>query len=513
MSQIFYSNVDANLQKELNARGLAGKTDRSTEALNFMLGKIANARVTAYSGPNSRSGLAKGTWNILGGETVREGKFLPGGENGYLSDSTLITETIVFNGDLAELKANTAGVDTLRRTGPYLTSVDITVGDHSMGLLNKATLNISIPNPDRDLEDVESIWFYPGRFVRIELEHPDSAVITKLKLTETTLPKRKALLERYKDTGLTPDMIYDQIDDMNRFTFEGLITSFDFSYTDTGQIDATLSLTGTSNVFTDITMFMSPDTQGKKNTTNDIDLNPDFGTNEILTPTAPLPLTEEQYQNSVSPFLLNPSTLEPTSTVTTLYKVIQSNVDSRISQFDPGSVSTGIIPYRANTSKLGPTDQYILYGRPYDATSNDSALNIFLIEQTALAQQQSGSASFEAAVSSSVNLSASLAIYAQQEQSTNFYHRYITLGALISEINKYILIPKISNSVDFPSIICDDIICFSNYLEHLTSCIPDEILLLPTGNNPEDISILSRSKYQCYFYNIDRNIYTIYWNL
>ena len=38
MSQIFYSNVDANLQKELNARGRAGKTDRSTDALNFMFG-------------------------------------------------------------------------------------------------------------------------------------------------------------------------------------------------------------------------------------------------------------------------------------------------------------------------------------------------------------------------------------------------------------------------------------------------------------------------------------------
>ena len=55
MSNIFYSNVDRNLILELNARGLAGKTDRSTSALNFMLGKIANARVTAYSGSSSQT--------------------------------------------------------------------------------------------------------------------------------------------------------------------------------------------------------------------------------------------------------------------------------------------------------------------------------------------------------------------------------------------------------------------------------------------------------------------------
>jgi len=47
---IFYDNVDANLQNELNARGEAGMQDRTNKSLNFMLGKIANVQCTAYEG-------------------------------------------------------------------------------------------------------------------------------------------------------------------------------------------------------------------------------------------------------------------------------------------------------------------------------------------------------------------------------------------------------------------------------------------------------------------------------
>ena len=42
MSDIFYSQLDENLQRELDARAATGKINRSTNALNFMLGKIAN---------------------------------------------------------------------------------------------------------------------------------------------------------------------------------------------------------------------------------------------------------------------------------------------------------------------------------------------------------------------------------------------------------------------------------------------------------------------------------------
>ena len=45
---IFYDNVDANLQEELNARGQAGLMDRTNKSLDFMLAKIANVQLTAY---------------------------------------------------------------------------------------------------------------------------------------------------------------------------------------------------------------------------------------------------------------------------------------------------------------------------------------------------------------------------------------------------------------------------------------------------------------------------------
>ena len=60
-------------------------------------------------------------------------------------------------------------MDRSRRVGPYLTGVDVQIGDHSMGLLNKATLQFSVPNPYRDLDAVENTWFRPGRFIQIEI--------------------------------------------------------------------------------------------------------------------------------------------------------------------------------------------------------------------------------------------------------------------------------------------------------------------------------------------------------
>ena len=45
---IFYSQVKERIQREILARSRAGKTDRSTQSLNYMLGNIANVELTAY---------------------------------------------------------------------------------------------------------------------------------------------------------------------------------------------------------------------------------------------------------------------------------------------------------------------------------------------------------------------------------------------------------------------------------------------------------------------------------
>ena len=62
---------------------------------------------------------------------------------------------------------------------------------------------------------------------------------------------------------------------------------------------------------------------------------------------------------------------------------------------------------------------------------------------------------------------------------STFYNRYITLGALTEIVNTYI-VSKVAGSVSFSKIICDDIICLSNYLPEMVSCIPDDILFLPS---------------------------------
>ena len=144
MSNIFYSNVDANLQRELNSRGRSGKFDRSNQSLNFMLGKIATARLTAFTGNSSRTPVAE-NYGVLGGETVREGRFLPNGPQGFLTPQTYTTESIVFNTAGAELATSLPFTDDSRRVGPFVSSVDVNIGDHSMGLLNKASIQISIP--------------------------------------------------------------------------------------------------------------------------------------------------------------------------------------------------------------------------------------------------------------------------------------------------------------------------------------------------------------------------------
>ena len=49
MSEIFYSEVDINLQRELNARAAAGRYDRSEKAIRYMTEKVANVQLTTFS--------------------------------------------------------------------------------------------------------------------------------------------------------------------------------------------------------------------------------------------------------------------------------------------------------------------------------------------------------------------------------------------------------------------------------------------------------------------------------
>jgi hypothetical protein len=271
MSNIFYSQVDDAVQLELNARGNAGKR-RNTQDLNFMLGKIANVQLTAYKSGSADPGYELA---ILGGSTVRSGRYLPSGDGGFLTNPKYTVTEITYDNSGNAYTGSNELTDYSRRIGPIITAVSVDIGDHSMGLLNKATVNISIPNPTRDLDAIEEIWFYPGRYVKIDIEHPNSAIITgaDTNLISTSslfgsLPENiidEKLKKMYPTLSNSLSSFKREIRKLNKFSFQGLITSFDFSYTEEGSVDATISLTGTSNTYTDVSMLMNPDAKKVEN--------------------------------------------------------------------------------------------------------------------------------------------------------------------------------------------------------------------------------------------------------
>jgi hypothetical protein len=240
MSDIFYSELDKNLQAELDARANAAKR-RSTGDLNFMLGKIANVTLTPYKTPEKKEIIESA---VYGGTVVRGGKYLPSGKDGYLSTN----EDGKFNRKLL-------------RTPPYITSAEIAIGDHSMGLLNTATVNLTIPDPD-DIEFVEAIYFRPGRCVEVTFEHEKSACILNTDLSPTTLPS----LDKIANSAEYPNL--KQSADFNekyrkiyKVTFEGLITSFNFNYQSDLSVTATLTMRGTSNVYPEVSLMINQATE------------------------------------------------------------------------------------------------------------------------------------------------------------------------------------------------------------------------------------------------------------
>ena len=137
---IFYDNVDANLQEELNARGQAGLMDRTNKSLDFMLAKIANVQLTAYEGTGSASQvIPSSNFGILGGATTAASRYLPSGPDGYLQDRTIDRTQVAFYGDIGtkddlriDQKNSSTPLlgraydkkvtiqDTSKRVGPYL---------------------------------------------------------------------------------------------------------------------------------------------------------------------------------------------------------------------------------------------------------------------------------------------------------------------------------------------------------------------------------------------------------
>ena len=235
---IFYSQIDLNLQAELNARGIAGIRDRTERSMNYMLEKVANVEIVAMVDQKhidlTSKDLEKNVLHRLGGKSVRSGAYLPTGQDGFLTKRlTLVTDS---------LGIPNMNIDTSYRIPPFITSAEMQLNDHSMGLLNSATVNIIIPNPDRDMDFMESVYARPGRAITMLIEHPNSAVITD------TLLKNSTIQPKIKDVS--------QAQKMNRVSFNGLIKSFTYGYQIDGTVVMTIYLIGTSNVYTDVSMYV-----------------------------------------------------------------------------------------------------------------------------------------------------------------------------------------------------------------------------------------------------------------
>ena len=424
---IFYTQVDPSLVEELKARGKSGFR-RSEKDLDFMLGKIANVQMMCYKGTDRKTPIID---SLIGGKRVLQDEYFPSSENGYLNSersveviNNISIGNVILSDDQRTIEDVKLNLDSstvknkANRIPPIIKQANITIVDNSRGLLNKATIQINIPNPELDLDRIERYWFRPGRFAQIIFEHPDSAVITGARLTSGSLPPSETILKNY------PDLDYEKLRKMNRKDFEGNITSFDFSYQQDGSIDATIYLTGTSNVYTDISMYIpkipetSDDSKEKKEKTGNIEFGYTYDAN---TGTRRVKTKEER------------KTIKQEDVANEFFDDIQKAVDSAIA--DSGIKDNGII--RAKGVDNTVTDQWILWGEDFSKTKKP-----------------------------------------KENQITDQY-KFVTLGYLINYLNETILSRQLA--VPNAKIICDDKTCFSNYYKNIVSADPYSILL--TGDS------------------------------
>jgi hypothetical protein len=239
MAQIFYSPVDTNLRAELDARASSAKV-RDHDSLQYMLGKMATVELEAFSQGDYKNTIKN---SKLGGNAVLGDKFQPGGDSGFLSTIS-------------------------KRIPPVISSADLSLSDNSYGLSQTSTINILIPDPIRDLNFIESVYMRPGRPVKLTFAHHESAIITKKRLNSTTLPGLERLQNLYPGFDQSD---LDQFGDMNRMVFLGLVKSFQITYNTDATVTVTLSVIGTTNIYTDLALIGS----SKKEETDKDKKNPE----------------------------------------------------------------------------------------------------------------------------------------------------------------------------------------------------------------------------------------------
>jgi len=468
---IFYTQVDTNLQKELNARARSGY-DRTVGALNFMLGKYANIELSAYDGPGpavDESNLV----HVLGGAKSWGPEYAAGGQDGFLNPekSTTVPSGIEWNWNPKEKKvwasqATTTIGNLQLRIPPYISSADIQIGDNSMGLLNTANVVIEIPNAQRDLDLMEEVYMRPGRYAKLKFIHDESTLASFSEtrgLLSGSIPTDSKLKELYPNVNLEEKK--NEIRRMNQITFEGLITNFDFSYQKDFSVQLQIQLRGTSNVFTDVSMFI--DAQGNAPTTGTVD-----------------PIAD-------------PAKYKQTINFSEQTDVQQGKIDTKDPKDSKDIQKLQEITITA--TRTNKTERKSFYGQLYQQVEADYQKSF---EQT---NQISYIEYFDLKTQKTLKLHLNRLdkkpdtkhtdqfflcgdawgqCTAETEMAT--FYRYITLGYLIDFINNKVLRDisgqnkgKVTNNAQ---IVCSDKLCFSNYYPEMCSIDPINILLLPADS-------------------------------
>ena len=457
MSDIFYTQVDPNLQIELNERGQAGRYRRNNKHLQFMLEKIANVQLIPYNDPERKTIIDAA---ILGGKTVRGAEYLPSGPNGFLSDRTYkFTENAVENNQIVQ-KTKEERTNSSRRIPPFITSLDVNIGDSSMALLNDATINITVPNPERDLNFIESVYLRPGRAVSIEIIHPDSAIVsyeTTSGLLTSSMASADSIRALYPNVTKTRLRQYQK---MNGFVFDGLIKSFTLDYQPDMSVNITLSMTGTSQTYADTSLIINsqtPKTEESKNiSVSESNIDAMIGGDQTALVTDDSVEFASESLTSLFTGFSPPPPLPPTSNVATPEQITLNKTELGTFYTNLNKEIQELIDYKEKGIPRVPAEQ-----RGY----TDKFRDIQEIQQ------------YE-----------TWAVWGEPIDGKIAYQKYVQLAWIIDFLNRQI-ISKRKLSDPLATIICteQEYLCESTYYENMVSADPLRIWLAGDKTNPTDL--------------------------
>lgn len=267
------------------------------------------------------------------------------------------------------------------------------------------------------------------------------------------MPSTKKLMELYPNLTESGSLDYRK---MNATMFDGLITSFTFDYQPDMSVNATLSLTGTGQIYTELSLIIDSNEKVVEETKNtdlyenkvDAALGVDNSNLVNLTGLGDQSfssMTSDQPWSNVPPLpstkaVENPEIIinqvvELGTFYTNLSKEVQNLIDFK---------SKGV--KRLSDEQLGFTDEF----------NNDT----------------------------NISSDTTWAVWGDPIDGKSSFQRYITLSWLISYINR-VIVSKLNKNIPGAKIICSEYsdICTSIYYEHLVSADPMRIYLAGNIND------------------------------